>query len=202
MNTASPAASVDVTVTSEYAAGGIIQHMGYAISGTTADGTYLVVRDRDTSAASDVNYFLDAPNDAAELPLASTRTFVPDGGTAAGLLNDPLWYAAKWGGFVDSNNNDLPDVQSEWDTDNDGTPDNYFLVTNALTLKDQLESAFDLVLSRTASASAVATNTTRLDTSTLIYQAQFRSDDWTGKLLAYRLQPNGTLGALQWDAAT
>ena len=82
------------------------------------------------------------------------------------------------------------------------TPDNYFLVTNALTLQDQLESAFDLVLSRTASASAVATNTTRLDTSTLIYQAQFRSDDWTGKLLAYRLQPNGTLGALQWDAAS
>ena len=37
-----------VAVTSEYAAGGIIQHMGYVISGTTQDGTYLVVRDRDT----------------------------------------------------------------------------------------------------------------------------------------------------------
>ena len=193
--------SVDITVTSDYAAGGIIQHMGYAISGTTADGTYLVVRDSDTCAACDPDYFLDTPNVPGALPLSSTITFSPDAGDAAGILNDPLWYAAKWGGFVDSNSNDLPDVQSEWDADNDGDPDNYFLVTNALTLKDQLESAFDLVLSRTASASAVATNTTRLDTSTLIYQAQFRSDDWTGKLLAYRLQPNGTLGALQWDAA-
>ena len=194
--------SVDITVTSDYAAGGIIQHMGYAISGTTADGTYLVVRDSDTCAACDPDYFLDTPNVPGALPLSSTITFSPDAGDAAGILNDPLWYAAKWGGFVDSNSNDLPDVQSEWDADNDGDPDNYFLVTNALTLQDQLESAFDLVLSRTASASAVATNTTRLDTSTLIYQAQFRSDDWTGKLLAYRLQPNGTLGALQWDAAS
>jgi type IV pilus assembly protein PilY1 len=193
--------SVTVTVTSDYAAGGIIQHMGYAISGTTADGTYLVVRDRDTVAGADVDYFLDSPNVAGDLPLSSTLTFNPGAGTAAGILNDPLWYAAKWGGFVDSNNNNLPDVQAEWDANNDGNPDNYFLVTNALTLKDQLKSAFDLVLSRTASASAVATNTTRLDTNTLIYQAQFRSDDWTGKLLAYRLQMNGTLGALQWDAA-
>ncbi len=193
--------TVSVRVTSDYAAGSIIQHIGYVVSGSTADGTYLVVRDRDTAASSDVNYFLDWPNDAAALPLDSTLTFVPGGGGAAILLNDPLWYAAKWGGFVDSNDNDLPDVQAEWDADNDGQPDNYFLVTNALTLKDQLKEAFDLVLSRTASASAVATNTTRLDTSTLIYQAQFRSDDWTGRLLAYRLQSNGTLGALQWDAA-
>ena len=170
--------------------------MGYVISGTTADGTYLVVRDVDTCAGRDVDYFLDTPNVAGALPLASTMTFSPDAGDAAGMLNDPLWYAAKWGGFVDSNGNDLPDVQSEWDADSDGNPDNYFLVTNALTLQEQLESAFDLILSRTASASAVATNTTRLDTSTLIYQAQFRSDDWTGQLLAYRLQPNGTLGAL------
>ena len=78
-------------------------------------------------------------------------------------------------------------MQSEWDGDNDGKPDNYFLVTNALTLSQELGDAFDLILSRTASAAAVATNTTRLDTNTLIYQAQFRSDDWTGSLLAYRL---------------
>ena len=95
--------SVTVTVTSDYAAGGIVQHMGYAISGTTADGTYLVVRDRDTAAGQDQDYFLDSPNIAGDLPLASVLTFSPGAGTAAGLLDDPLWYAAKWGGFVDSN---------------------------------------------------------------------------------------------------
>ena len=43
--------TVTVSVTSEYAAGSIIQHMGYIVSGTTDDDTYLVVRDLDTTAA-------------------------------------------------------------------------------------------------------------------------------------------------------
>jgi type IV pilus assembly protein PilY1 len=109
--------TVTVTVTSEYAAGGIIQHMGYIISGSTADGTYLVVRDVDTGASSDPDYHLDAPpeftgtppapssgagtwDDNKELPTAATsRTFAAGSSPAASLLKDPLWYAAKWGGF-------------------------------------------------------------------------------------------------------
>ena len=65
--------TVMITVdSSEYAAGCIIQHMGYIISGTTADGTYLVVRDMDTAEGSDVNYYLDTPQHAgAALPLTN-----------------------------------------------------------------------------------------------------------------------------------
>ncbi|HEX5047194.1 MAG TPA: PilC/PilY family type IV pilus protein, partial [Gammaproteobacteria bacterium] len=209
--------TVSVTVSSEYAAGSLIQHMGYVISGTTHDGIYFEVRDKDTASADDPDYFLDTPdafngtppapssgtgkwNDGAALPRTShTRTFTP-GSTGAGtLLRDPLWYAAKWGGFQDQNNNNEPDLATEWDKNGDGTPDNYFLVTNALTLGAQLRNAFNEVLSRTSSASAVATNSTRLDTNTLIYQAQFRTDDWTGKLLAYHLNADGTLGTLAWE---
>ncbi len=207
---------VKVKLTSEYAAGGIEQHMGYVISGTTADGIYLEVRDRDTSSDNATRYFLDTPagvlpGDCARsnaptacgnvLGFSAERTFVPSGNPAATLLKDPLWYAAKWGGFEDGNGNGIPDVQEEWDADGDGNPDNYFLVTNALNLNEQLSNAFELILSTASSASAVATNSTRLDTETLIYQARFRSDDWTGELLAYRLLSNGTLGAVQWDAA-
>jgi type IV pilus assembly protein PilY1 len=207
---------VSVTADRLYEAGGITHHMGYAISGTTADGTYLVVQD-DTS---NFPYFADTPQGVSAggcasspycalrpsapqaLPWNDTRLFTPGGSSPAIVLKDPLWYAAKWGGFTDSNNNNVPDQPSEWDTKGTGNPDNYFLVTNALTLPDQLRRAFNTILSRTSSASAVATNTTRLDTNTMIYQAQFRSDDWTGKLLAYKLNTDGTLGALQWDAAT
>jgi type IV pilus assembly protein PilY1 len=205
---------VQVTVTSAYAAGCVIQHMGYVISGTTHDGTYLVVRDLDTGDPGDVDYFLDTPPafaatppalgfaDGAALPLMSTRTFTPGAANGATVLKDPLWFASKWGGFEDSNGNDVPDLQDEWDADADGKPDNYFLVTNALTLSQQLRDAFDLILSVTSSASAVATNSTRLDTETLIYQARFLSGDWTGQLLAYQLQPNGSLaGSPSWDAA-
>ena len=50
--------TVEITLNSTYAAGCVIQHMGYIISGTTADGTYLEVRDLDTAASDDVDYFL------------------------------------------------------------------------------------------------------------------------------------------------
>ena len=205
---------VQVDVERIYEAGGITHHMGYTISGTTDDGTYLVVQDDTTN----IPYFVDTPAGVSSggcanspycsarpaapwaLPWTDSRLFTPGTGGTATLLKDPLWYAAKWGGFSDLNANDRPDVQSEWDTDNDGDPDNYFLVTNALTLGDELRDAFDEIGSRTASAAAVATNTTRLDTNTLIYQARFRSDDWTGSLVAHRLLEDGTLGSQAWTA--
>ncbi len=49
---------VDVTLTAEYASGCLIQHAGYIVSGSTADGTYLEVRDSDTGAGTDVDFFL------------------------------------------------------------------------------------------------------------------------------------------------
>lgn len=47
---------------------------------------------------------------------ASTAGEVP-------LLEPPLWYAAKYGGFRDANDNLQPDLRSEWDSDGDGHPD-------------------------------------------------------------------------------
>ncbi len=41
------------------------------------------------------------------------------------MLKDPLWYAAKWGGFKEQdpdNANDLPDIDAEWDANGDGDP--------------------------------------------------------------------------------
>ena len=49
--------TVTVTMASDYAAGGIIQHMGYVISGTTEDGTDPEVRDSDTGSGSDMIIF-------------------------------------------------------------------------------------------------------------------------------------------------
>ncbi len=64
-------------------------------------------------------------DDRVALPLRSARTFTPGANTSAGVLKDPLWYAAKWGGFKDSNSNNRPDLASEWDENGDGVPDNY-----------------------------------------------------------------------------
>lgn len=192
---------LELSLSSDYAAGSIIQHMGYVISGTSADGVYLEVRDADTTAGSDPDYYLDTPNTSAELPLSATRVFTPSGAPSATLLKNPLWYAAKWGRFDDENNNGIPDAQEEWDADSDGEPDNYFLVTNALTLSQQLQKAFNEILLESTSSAAIATNSTRLDTDTLIYQARFNSETWSGQLLAFAVNPDGSVGAQQWDAA-
>jgi type IV pilus assembly protein PilY1 len=52
-------------------------------------------------------------------------------------------------------------------------------------LTTALQSTFSNIATKNASASAVAANSTRLDTSTVIYQAKFDSSDWSGRLLAY-----------------
>ncbi len=213
--------TLDVTVDSTYAAGSIIQHMGYVISGTTTDGTYLEVRDFDTSEGSDIDYFLDTPdgelpggtwNDNTHLPLTHTRTFtVSTSASASFIKHDPLWYAAKWGGFKEEEDssdrpanaaapNQKPDQAYEWDSDNDGVPDNYFLVTNAGKLQQQLSKAFLAIASSVSSSAAVATNSTRLDSNTKIYQARFDSSKWTGEFLAFDIGLNGVISAQTWDA--
>ena len=217
--------AVEIKLTSEYAAGGITQHMGYVISGTdNKDGIYLEVLDqRDGDSANDTDFNLDTPpdftgkppapstgtgkwNDGKALPFVATRTFTPGATNGASILKDPLWYAAKWGGYDESfeaaaSRNDIPDTRQEWDENNDGTPDNYFLVTNALKLSQQLRSAFADILKRSSSASSASVNSGSINSDTRIFQAKFNTGEWTGQLLSYGISANGVTSGLQWDAS-
>lgn len=196
--------TLDIRSSSNYAAGGCIQHMGYVISGTSTDGIYLEIRDPDT--VTDVDYYLDTPNSAGvPLPTSTTRNFsIGSNTSAAFVVHDPLWYAAKWGGFIDSNNNNQLDA-TEWDTRDgaDGVPDSYFLVTNASKLKEQLDRAFTEILARDSSSSSVATSSTSLKTQSRIFQAKFNSLDWSGQLLSYQISTSGVLNPTpEWDAGS
>lgn len=210
--------NITVGLNSNYAAGSIIQHMGYVISGTTQDGVYLEVRDFDTAAASDPDYFLDTPpgklpgqgwNDNAPLPLVTSRVFTSSGQPAAIFLKSPLWYAAKWSAFNDLNNNNRPDLLDEWDLDRNGDPDNFYLVTNAANLANQLAAAFRQIIDRSGSFSSAALSSGFLNDQTRIYQALFRTKDWTGQLLAFTIDTqtgsiltNGSAAnGAQWDTA-
>lgn len=212
--------TVQVDVSSDYEAGGIVHHIGYVISGTTADGVYLVVQDcnkqtngtYECNGSNDRDYFLDTPpgqgpggnwQDGVGLPGFSSRTFTAAStGTGATVLKDPLWYAAKWGGFRDDNGNGIPDEQEEWDADGDGNPDNYFLVTNALTLSQQLRRTFTEITNRSASASAASLNSGAIGTQTRVYQAIFNTNGWTGELAAYGFDSNNRLESTpKWRAS-
>ncbi len=67
-------------------------------------------------------------------------------------------------------------------------------------LKTALTAAFGQSIS-VGSASAVATNSTRLDTNTLIYQARFDNSDWSGQLRAFAIDQNdGSIASTStWD---
>ena len=226
--------TITVKLSSDYAAGGIMQHMGYVVSGgveTDAAGTlisgasnstYLEVRDSDTAAGSDPDYFLDTPNTASTaLPLAAVRYFkASSSSTVASLLKDPLWFAAKYGGFTEDDPNtanDYPDsiaanptanpptfYSSEWDADNDGVPDNYFLVVNPLRLEEQLGKALEKIKRESGTASALATNSQSYqnDLTQRLYQARFSSEGWGGELLAYKVSRTGALSdSPEWQKA-
>lgn len=192
---------------------------GYIIGGTTQDGFH---------AHSGINYFTaytdptgaltcrDASIDCETGEPATSVTYTI-GVSPANLLNDPLWYAAKWGGFEEDDltvaqggsrpngtaaPNDVPDQTYEWDKDGDGIPDSYFYSTNPAELETSLEAVFLDVSRSLASASSTAANSQRISTDTTIYQARFSSANWTGELLAYPVIPStGFLSSTPaWDA--
>lgn len=75
---------------------------------------------------------------------------------------------------------------------------------NAKTPKEisqLLKKVLSEIALSTSSAASVTTNTTRLDTETLVYQAKFNSEGWSGHLLAYSLNMDGSIKELEWDAA-
>ncbi|MDH3346703.1 MAG: hypothetical protein OEM02_01195, partial [Desulfobulbaceae bacterium] len=169
---------VTITLTNEKISTFMVMHAGYFISGTTADGAYLEIRKNEDgiftgSDAEEINFMLDtpeactAPNTPVDCwkdfesdgttpyPLPDdthSRTFTPDtDGDAVTLLKNPLYFAAKWGGFNDTDTpltdsdsdgeleysaDPIPNLKSEWDQDDDGDPDNYFYVTNPGNMKE------------------------------------------------------------------
>lgn len=211
--------TLQVTLTPTYQAGGIQHSIGYIISGTTKDGVYLVVQDENV----DRPYFLNVPPgkspgycDTATMPAdckklpyiggasplnKSDITFTSSTTASASLLKDPLWYAAKWGGFTEKNNNNKPDLPSEWDTDGNGTPDTYFLVQNPLKLKESLKKAFNSIFTTNSSASSVIANSSSVTTNSRVFQARFDSSHWSGDLVAYPVTSSGVSTTTEWEAS-
>jgi type IV pilus assembly protein PilY1 len=92
-----------------------------------------------------------------------------------------LMQAARQGGFEDSNGNNQPDLQSEYDRVNndtgllvpDGIPDTYFESQNVDDLREKLLSAITSILQRAASGTSVSVLATSSTGEGAIYQAFF-----------------------------
>jgi type IV pilus assembly protein PilY1 len=141
---------------------------GFSVSGSTHDGTYMNVGHNAgvdkygtpatclwpkgygvdsavhkgtgclTAFGTSMGFGLGDPESKA---IVRTFEFSDSPGSAGQYLENPLFLAAKYGGFKDANNNGIPDT-GEWEGEDGVTPKNYFQANNITELPDKLEAAF------------------------------------------------------------
>lgn len=86
----------------------------------------------------------------------------------------------------------------------------FFFAGNEAELTAAFQSAFASIVQKTASASSASVNSGSISSDTRIFQAKFNSATWTGQLLAFAVNTDGTLGdgvglledtEAEWDAS-
>ncbi|MFT4919992.1 MAG: type IV pilus assembly protein PilY1 [Zhongshania aliphaticivorans] len=76
------------------------------------------------------------------------------------------------------------------------------IASKPVEIATKLKSAITRILQSIGSSSAIASNSTRLDSDTLIFQARYDSRDWSGQILAYEVASDGALADIKWDSNT
>ncbi len=184
--------------------------LGYTISGSSLDGTYL---DLGLNSNFDSAYQTPPTCPSAKEAASNTtkcgkahttqqqiRTFVFKDGTGQYLPN-PMWLAAKYGGFKDKDNIGFPD-DGEWDSKVPGTPDNYFQATNISTLAAQLGAAFEAISKSVSTGTATSASVNSIlgggiSIQTQIYPEYTDSNDvsekWVGNIYGLFVDKWGNL---------
>jgi type IV pilus assembly protein PilY1 len=190
--------------------------------GTTADGRYLTHRhltDDSVLQGAEGHLCRSGYSDAVkksnvcntstawnqirdeDVPISLTFNMV---GVQDVILQDPLWYAAKYGDFASSSKNPdgtytdvaLPSSTESWDKvradgspGTDGIPDGYFLARRPDLLEEQLRKALD-TLARNSNA-APAVSSSQLVSDSFKYIAKFDSTTVDGNIEAYKVDSLG-----------
>ncbi|WP_338355724.1 PilC/PilY family type IV pilus protein [uncultured Marinobacter sp.] len=173
---------------------------GYVLSGTTKDGFH---------AHSGIEGFsytdptgVTGCNNCQVNDAATSVTYtLNSGGASDGLLQNPMLYAAKWGGYDKQAN--FPSDPESWDANNDGLPDNYYFAIDPSKLATDLELVFADILRSSSAAASVAASSSSLSTDTAVYQASFNSENWSGDLRAFSIESDGSVAEIfDWSAGT
>ncbi|SFI87757.1 type IV pilus assembly protein PilY1 [Stutzerimonas kunmingensis] len=122
------------------------------------------------------------------------------------------WLAAKYGGFQVPDDYEFGDTidQAWWwtngetlDPTNDKRPDNFYVASDATRMVESLKAAFAKIAKDVSSTTAaLSTNSTKLETDTVVFQSMLDSADWSGDLLAKAVASNGKVSETPtWKAA-
>ena len=112
-----------------------------------------------------------------------------------------LMDAARHGKFTDSNGNNLPDLQAEFDRNGDGNPDNLFTAQSGRDLETLITRVLQLDTRGVASGSATAVSPLARGGEGAAYQAVFFppnrtnqiATSWAGQVHAYLMDTQGNL---------
>lgn len=156
-----------------------------------------------------------------DVDLPTVGTFVMRGAGNV-LLNDPLWYAAKYGsydsrkapGFTTASNSTSTLATVAWDARradgsscggstgvscNDGVPDGYFLARRPELLERQLRDQLEQIVASSNAAPAVSSS--QLINGSFKYTAKFDTTLKKGSIEAFRIDAAGDFPAQpSWDA--
>lgn len=192
---------ITVKVRGLYAAAGHLDYAGYLISGVSNPGEYNDIKCGGSAGFSDCDRY-----DGNEDPVKE-RTFTVTG-SLTGFLKNPLWYAAKYGGFIDTDNDNTPNLRIEWDKDVSGepgydVPDTYFYASNPLKLEEQLTAALAGISKTVASGTGASILATTGEGEGVTVQAFFLPTkidsvtgielNWQGYLHSILLDSEGNL---------
>ena len=203
------------------------QGFGYAISGTTGqDGihfhsgiygfNYVDPRNITVTPAGYTN--ASGGCDTCDVNEPKTTAVYTMAGVSGDSLKDPLWYAAKYGGFDrDKASSYAPGTAlpvNAWDlksadgsTGADGVPDNYFLAIDPAQLEASLAQVFSTILK--SGGAAPAATSARTDAGGYAYQSSHLITPANGSVDAqasgqfqrFSFQSNGSLATTpDWDA--
>jgi type IV pilus assembly protein PilY1 len=177
---------------------------GFTATGSAQDGT---VRELLRPAGKNGSIINVTGNPVSGIPGAWSRPKVyklSAGTGAARTLESPLWYATKYGGFKDYNKNGVPDP-GEWDSQEKGKPDNYFVARDPSKLREALNAIFSEA-SGGAAPTAGGSSGARVSADSITVDATFsvtdQSNDWSGDVVAYEVSNSGGQAGKRWSAAS
>jgi type IV pilus assembly protein PilY1 len=186
------------------------QGFGYVISGTDGkDGVHFHSGILNFSYTDSTNITVTSTNPArlnasggcvdCQVNDPATTAFYTIAGGNNQAVEDPLYYAAKWGGFkgADTSTAATPTLVTSWDNKkqdgsigSDGVPDNYFVVYRPDLLEKALREVFTLILE--ASNTAPSVSSSELNIGSYKIEAKYDPRDQRGQLEAFQVQTNGS----------
>lgn len=155
------------------------------------------------------------PDHAGKQTVSTYWVDVQEGQVLQSKSRNQYWLAAKYGGF------DVPDDFGDpyqrtqelpdswwWNSgerlpNREKRPDNFFLASDGTKMVEGLKQAFAQIANEVQSTTAsLATNSSRLEAGTAVYQPVLDSRFWSGDLQALAVNEKGVVAATpSWSAA-